>query len=427
MTTISPIYVGDDALANLLRYCAEQKLTRFTLVSDTNTHRALGARVTDALRASGHEVTPIVLDGDEVIADEHYLITVLVNAPLEPSTFLAVGAGTLTDITRFISHRMGRKFISLPTAPSVDGFTSIGAPLVLNLVKHTIVSQAPIALFADLTTLREAPHRLIAAGYGDMIGKITSLADWHLGSVVWDEPFDAEIYKRSEAAIERCISHTETIGQQSAEGVRHLIEALIDSGLCMLDFGDSRPASGAEHHASHYWEMLLLQEGRPAALHGAKVGFALTLIAAQYARIRALSRAEMRQRLAATTLPDRDAEIAAIRQGYGVVADDVVRAHAPFLNMTQAQFDAIKQRIDDRWDAIQQIAAKVPPPEQIAGYLERVGAPTNGAALGLSGDEVTRGLEYGHYLRSRFTVMKLSRVLGIPLSERLGQRSLEEL
>ena len=415
MTTINPIYIGDDALAGLLRYCADHKLARFTLVSDTNTQRALGARVADALRANGYDVTVIVLEGDEVIADEHYLMTVLVNAPLEPSTFLAVGAGTVTDITRFISHRMGRKFISLPTAASVDGFTSIGAPLVLNLVKHTIISQAPIALFADLTTLREAPHRLLAAGYGDMIGKITSLADWHLGSVVWDEPFDAAIFKRSEAAIERCISNTEAISQRSSEGVRRLIEALIDSGLCILDFGDSRLASGAEHHASHYWEMLLMQEGRPAALHGAKVGLALILVARQYARIRALSRAEMRGRLAAATLPDREAEVAAIRQGFGVVADEVARAHAPFLTMTQAQFDALKARIDDRWEVIQQIAAKVPPPEQIASYLERVGAPTNGAALGLTDDEVARGMRYGHYLRSRFTVMKLSRMLGIPL------------
>jgi glycerol-1-phosphate dehydrogenase [NAD(P)+] len=416
MTTISPIYVGNDALANLLRYCADQKLTRFTLVSDTNTHRALGAHVTDALRANGYDVTTIVLSSDEVIADERHLMTVLVNAPLEQNTFLAVGSGTLTDITRFISHRTGRSFISLPTAPSVDGFTSIGAPLVLNLVKHTIISQAPIALFADLTTLQEAPQRLSAAGYGDMIGKITSLADWHLGSVVWDEPFDEAIFRRSESAIEGCISHTETIGQRSQEGMRYLIEALIDSGLCMLDFGDSRPASGAEHHASHYWEMLLLQEGRPAALHGAKVGFALTLIAGQYAKIRALSREEMRQRLAAASLPARDVEVAAIRQGYGVVAEDVARAHSAFLNMTQEQFDAIKQRIDDRWDTIQRIASKVPSPEQIVSYLERVGAPTNGAALGLTDGEVVRGLQYGHYLRSRFTVMKLSRILDIPLS-----------
>jgi glycerol-1-phosphate dehydrogenase [NAD(P)+] len=76
---------------------------------------------------------------------------------------------------------------------------------VLNGVKQTIVSQPPVALFADLDTLCNAPYKMIAAGYGDMIGKITSLADWKLGKLVWDEPFDEAIFKRSQGAIESCI------------------------------------------------------------------------------------------------------------------------------------------------------------------------------------------------------------------------------
>ncbi len=39
------------------------------------------------------------------------------------------------------------------------------------------------------------------------------------------------------------------------------MEGLIEAGFCMLDFGNSNPASGAEHHMSHYWEMKLLREG----------------------------------------------------------------------------------------------------------------------------------------------------------------------
>src|SRR5262249_18028884 len=157
-----------------------------------------------ALTAKGKNVAKVILEGDEIITDERYLVQTLIRAPLGACTFLAVGSGTLTDITRFVSHRSGRDFISLPTAPSVDGFTSIGAPLVLNGVKQTIVCQAPIAMFADLDTLCNAPQRLVAAGFGDMIGKITSLADWKLGSLLWNEPFDESIYKRSEAAIESC-------------------------------------------------------------------------------------------------------------------------------------------------------------------------------------------------------------------------------
>lgn len=414
MTQIEPIYVGSNAVEKFVQYCQTRQLNRFALVADTNTFGALGERVEMALKDAGCDVTSIVLEGREVIADEHYLLETLVRAPLGPCMFLAVGAGTLTDITRFISHRTGRSFISLPTAPSVDGFTSIGAPLVLNGVKQTVVCQPPVALFADLETLRNAPYQMIAAGYGDMIGKITSLADWRLGALLWNEPFDDSIFKRSQGAIESCISHTQEISRRSEAGVQLLMDALVESGLCMLDFGDSRPASGAEHHASHYWEMKLLQEQRPALLHGAKVGFALMHVARQYAKIRAVSRQEMLNRLEAAVLPERDQEAAIIRQGYGAMAEDVIRGHRPFLDLTPEGFDQVKRRIADRWDTIQQIAGDVPPPEQIAEHLRQVGAPTEGHELKLSEAEIKQGFQYGHYLRNRFTVLKLSRILDVP-------------
>jgi glycerol-1-phosphate dehydrogenase [NAD(P)+] len=287
--------------------------------------------------------------------------------------------------------------------------------LIVKGVKRTILSQPPLALFADLQTLSEAPHRLVAAGYGDMIGKITALADWALGAILWDEGFDQTIYDRSQAAIELCIANRFEIARQSLDGVAALMQALIESGFCMLDFGNSNPASGAEHHASHYWEMKLLREGRPALLHGAKVGFATIQVARRYVSIRALSRDELRNRLEAATLPDRDAEIAALEKGYGALADEVIQEHAAFLNLTEVDLRQLKQRIADCWDDVLQIAGRVPPPDIIAEYLDEVGAPTDHETLGLSAEEVRQGFEYGHYLRKRFTVMKLSRVLNLPL------------
>src|SRR5205823_8712956 len=140
-------------------------------------------------------------------------------------------------------------------------------------------------------------------------------------SLVWDEPFDPAIYRRTAAAIESCTSHALEIGQCSPDGVRRLMDALIESGLCILDFGTSRPASGAEHHASHYWEMKLLQEHRPAILHGAKVGVATIHILEQYAKIRKISRQDMLNRLETAALPSREQEIATIKKGYGPLAD----------------------------------------------------------------------------------------------------------
>ncbi len=411
MLLIEPIYVGKNATHKLIDYCEMEQLGHFTLIADRHTYQALGESVENALKKQGREVASIILKGEEIIADEHYLVQTLIHAPIGASTFLAVGSGTITDITRFISHRTGRAFISLPTAPSVDGFTSIGAPLVINGVKQTFSAQAPIALFADLDTLCNAPQKLIAAGYGDMIGKFTSLADWRLGALLWDEPFDETIYKRTQAAVQRCIQHTEAISQRSEEGVRHLMEALIESGLCMLDIGNSRPASGTEHHASHYWEMKLLQEKRPAALHGAKVGFALIHAAAYYAKIRAMSRQTMLDCLEAATLPSQGQEEVIIQKGYGALAEEVIREHQPFIAMTSETFDSIKRRIAENWDDIQAIAATVPAPDEIQSYLQQAGGVTEAVSLGLRDDEISVGFTYGHYLRNRFTVLKLNRFL----------------
>lgn len=53
--------------------------------------------------------------------------------------------------------------------------------------------------------------------------------------------------------------------------VRQIFEGLCDTGLAMQDQGDSRPASGAEHHISHCLEMRGLSVDGSEALHGEKV------------------------------------------------------------------------------------------------------------------------------------------------------------
>jgi glycerol-1-phosphate dehydrogenase [NAD(P)+] len=180
----------------------------------------------------------------------------------------------------------------------------------------------------------------------------------------------------------------------------------------MLDFGQSRPASGAEHHYSHFWEMKLLHEGRPAVLHGAKVGVATVLVAELYDRLRAISRAQAADLLEASSLPDRVAELERIRRAYGSEADEVSRDQAAFLDLTQQDYDALKRRILDNWDKLQAIAAQVPPAVEVTHLLQTAGGPTTVAEIGLSEDEQNMAIADAHYLRDRFTVRKLMRVLG---------------
>jgi glycerol-1-phosphate dehydrogenase [NAD(P)+] len=408
-----PIYVGHDAIARLIVYCQHHNLKQFIIVSDENTYSALGVRVESALQRHEFDVKTVIFSGPEVRADENYLTQLLLAADRNKRMFIAVGSGTITDITRLISHRTRGNFISMPTAPSVDGFSSKGAPLIVGGLKQTIIAHPPIAIFADLPTLQAAPPELIAAGFGDMMGKFTSLADWKLGYLLWDEPYNEHIAARSLKAVQTCADQAGAIGERSTQGISSLMDGLIESGLCTLNFGSSRPASGAEHHCSHYWEMKLLQEKRLALLHGAKVGLGTILIAERYEKLRQLTEAQVIEQLEKATLPDRTEEMKAIEKAYGSIKESIFQAQLPFLDLSDAEFERLKSRIAQNWSQIQEIAATVPSSSQITDWLLQAGAATTASEVGLSTYEVDLALRNSHYLRNRFTIMKLNRILHV--------------
>lgn len=407
------VTIDDNAIAHLLEFCQATQRTKFLLVADRNTYAVQGAAVAAALRQQGFDLKQVVFTHAEVVADAHHILRVLVEYDRTERTFIAVGSGTITDITRFASHRTQNVFISLPTAPSVDGFASIGAPLIIGGVKTTVISHAPIAIFADIQVLSAAPRAMIAAGFGDMLGKITSIADWRLGHLLWNEPYDESIAQRTLQAAQLCIDQAAEIGAGTPEGIRRLMEALIESGYCMLDFGSSRPASGSEHHYSHVWEMKLLRENRLALLHGAKVGVATILVAGLYERIKQLARPDVVDLLEAATLPDRAQQIEEIRLAYGDLSDEISKEQAPFLNLSEATYGDLKAQILTRWPQVQAIAAQVPDAQTFRSLLQQVHGPTTVQELGLTAAEQTLVEENAHYLRNRFTVRKLGRVLGI--------------
>jgi glycerol-1-phosphate dehydrogenase [NAD(P)+] len=408
-----PVYVGDNALAQLAGFCQARDIRHTLLVADRNTYPVLGQRVEQILTANGIVVNAVVLPGQEVVPDERYIMEVLLRAGNTAWTYLAVGSGTITDITRFVSHRTRTSFISVPTAPSVDGFAAIGAPLVIANWKRTVPAQPPIAVFGDEATLRAAPRRMIASGFGDMLGKYTSLADWKLGSLVWNEPYNDAIAQRERRALESCVQQAREIGRAEGEGVCRLIEGLVESGLCMVEVGHSRPAGGSEHVLSHFWEMKLLLEGRPPIFHGAKVGVATSMVARRYQVIRDMTREEAEERLEAFGTQEREQEEARIRTGLGALGDAAVVEQEPFLALTPDDYRALKAKILDQWPAIQDVAATVPAPEKIVELLELAGGPTDTRTLGLNDEEVARAQKYAHYLRNRFGVLKLAYMLGI--------------
>lgn len=404
--------IGSTAIDDMLAFCADNNLVRFFLVADDNTYPVLGERVQQAMTQAGIDVKPIILHGEHIVADEATLVKALIaSGDGEERYFASVGSGTITDITRFVSHRTRSHFISIPTAPSVDGFLSPGSPLVIDNLKQTIKGHVPMGIFADLDTLQNAPREMLAAGYGDMIGKLTSLVDWKLGHLLWGEAYDADLAAWTWNVVMEAVAQTDDIAQGGAEGVRMLMETLLKTGQVMVSFGNSNPASGAEHHLSHFWEMKLLKGDRTPALHGAKVGVGTIWAVKRYEQLKSIDRATLLDLLEAAELPDANAERATIRDMYGPAADQAIAKQGPFLEMSPADFDDLKQRILTHWDDIHDLADQLPSSQQIASWLAQVGGATDIKSLGLTAEEEQQALDHAHFFRNRFTANKLFHVL----------------
>mgnify|MGYP003297676294 CR=1 FL=1 len=138
-------------------------------------------------------------------------------------------------------------------------------------------------VLADVDVIANAPMRLTVAGFGDMVGKFIALSDWKIANAVTGEFLCEEIYSLMMKATITALDCADGLAVRDKKAIEQLTGGLILSGLAMQMMGNSRPASGAEHHISHIIEMQPAGLGvSSTALHGEKVGVATLLIMEEY-------------------------------------------------------------------------------------------------------------------------------------------------
>lgn len=406
---------------DVAQYCIRRDFTTVATVCDSNTFAIIGNEINTALRGTGVQAQAIILDGRGLIADERAITSVLIDMDMAADAVIAVGSGTVTDIARFVSHRTRTAFLSVATAPSVDGYASGHAPLVLRGYKHTVRCHAPEVLFASTSVLSHAPAAMIAAGFGDMLGKVTAVADWELAHLLLGTPYDHTIAEETRQAYRTVVSHADAIGRGEEIGVRTLFEALASTGDALRRFGSSEPTSGSEHQISHFLEMHQIVEGRPPILHGIQVAMGAVIAAGWYGHIRGWDRSTVAALEVA--VPDNERDFREMREVLGEVGELTMEKNAFVSTLTQARVEAIHARMIANWDAMQGIALKVPVPSELERLFRAAGGSTEPKALGLDRAEVRTAARLSHYTRSGFTVKTLLYVLGISVDESVHLRT----
>lgn len=196
---------------------------------------------------------------------------------------IAVGAGTINDVVKLASAELERPYWVVGSAPSMDGYTAAGASISKDGFKQNVPCPAPYGVVIDLDIVATAPQIMWASGFGDMIGKISALADWRIADAIGVEPVDPWVWELAEQSALGALSDPAGIGSRSEAALPSLAVGLLMSGLSIQAYNSSRPGSGAEHMFSHMWEMEHLGlDFDPPLSHGAKVGIGSVLVAAFY-------------------------------------------------------------------------------------------------------------------------------------------------
>ncbi len=280
---IKEIFIQKEIINRLIEVIAPYKAGKILLVADNNTYEVSGRKIKEALDLAGFSCNCLVFESHSpLVPDEKAIGRLTIETDEETSLILAVGSGTLNDISRFVSHKVGIPYIIAGTAPSMDGFASTVSPLIVQGKKKTYTAVYPVAVFGDLEAMVNAPKEMICAGFGDVLGKYTALTDWKLSARINGEYLCPTCVTLVNNALTKCITNIEGIAARDEKAVRYLMEALIMTGIAIGLAKDSRPASGAEHHLAHYWETEALARGVEHPLHGNSVGVGTVVISYIY-------------------------------------------------------------------------------------------------------------------------------------------------
>lgn len=370
------------------------------ILCDTNTYSA----TRDLLKEIYLRSQIVKLNEKNLHADNHNVDLVLKAMADDSDLILAVGSGTIHDLSRYVAYERKIPFVSVPTAASVDGFVSTVAAMTWDGMKKTIPAAAPVCVIADTDIFAKAPYRLTASGISDLFGKYIALADWKIAHLVTGEYLCERVYRLEMEALEEVKDSLNGLRTGSSEAYNKLMYALLLSGLAMQMVGSSRPASCAEHHVSHLWEMEIVND-YVDAFHGEKVSIGLMLCLDKY---KSFSRAIRKNKCTVHSYNGFEMELLRDTFGRKGILEGILEENTPD-PMEKVRSERVKEVLSQ----IGLLLEELPDSEEMEELLTRGGCKKFVEDIGLSHDMIPITMQLSPYVRNRLSFNRLSKMLEI--------------
>lgn len=390
---IKYVYIEKDAAKRLVELC--EKVNNILIVADENTFEAAGASVVSVL--SDKNLKRVIFSGKTVLIPNEQAIEKVSQNLDGIELIIGIGSGVIQDLCKYVSFQSKIPYYIVATAPSMDGYASTGAAMITDGMKVTYSADVPTAIIADTDVLKNAPMEMIVAGYGDIIGKYSALNDWKLSNIVNNEYLCDYIYDLTFDMVKKTLPLADSLLERNGDSVKTLMEALVVVGIAMSFAGSSRPASGSEHHLSHYFEITGIIDNKPYFPHGIDVVYSTAITAM------------LREKLATTEFPtelykqDKSDYINEMNRVYKSVADGCMALQDKMGRYNQDRADIYKSNENE----IKEVLKEMPTSDEIIKILDKIGLSTKEFYNLYTIDKINDAIVYAKDLKDRYTVLWL--------------------
>lgn len=259
------VRIKPGALDRVGLYLSRAGHRRVALLRSAGLVESLAQRVDASLARES-----IGVDRHDVLDASFEHATALFAALPRCDAVVGLGGGRALDVAKYVAFLAGVPYVAVPTSLSNDGLASPQSSLTQGGRRRSLRAAMPAGLVVDTEVCLRAPDALWWSGVGDLVAKVTAVADWKRAFHVRGTPVNDFAALLSDATVFQFMARP----VRDLEGMRLLATALLLNGVAMEIAGSSRPASGSEHLVSHALDLV---SARPRA-HGLQVGVATYLV-----------------------------------------------------------------------------------------------------------------------------------------------------
>ena len=387
------------------------------IIADENTWKVAGADAQKSLDEAGVvSYEAFVFESEDFYAEWKHVERLKAHLEGLDAVAVAVGSGVINDTVTYVSYLLGRRYMCVGTAASMDGFTAYGSSITKDGNKQTFDCPAPLGFVLDSAIAAQAPKELAASGYADLIAKIPAGADWMIADAVGSEKIDEFAWGLVQDSLKNALADPAAILAGDVEKTQALADGLLMSGFAMQAIQSSRPASGAEHQYSHCWDMEdLCFEGKHVS-HGFKVGIGTLMSTAELEFLLEKDLANLDVEACVEAWKDWDEMEREIR----IVLDGKPGHIARGLEETKGKYvdkDGLRKQLDALKAAWPELSVKIREQiisfEQVKENLKLVGAPYEPEMIGVTRERLRQTVAYIPFMRSRFTNIDVIYRLGL--------------